>query len=592
MAGIARIVLAVLSAWISPAQIGHAQSASPLFSDPAEIVFYTEIETLRLGGEYDRAEALLIDAFLSRPNDALEIRIAWLETLARVQLAAGKPGDAGDSRINQAQLLGRLLGPDSPELVTVYRAAGEAYALAGQIDAALDAYETALELARRYLPCDGSALGQLFEALSEVQRNAGQTREAALSSALAGDAAARCASTGQTRGLGDPTATPDPEGDYTLVEIAYATDRAPTGAAEPEDYYGYERAGLSYGRAIVSIPLSHKPGAVEASSLFRFEWEANPSRHVVLMEIEPLDEMGLFGLIGSRIESSDDGLFVFVHGYNVGFAKGAKRTAQMAYDMNFTGLPIYFSWPSRGSPGAYVADSAAVEYSARHLLAFLRNLVERGGGRPIHLVGHSMGNRALVDALELFGLAHDGAPVFSQIIFAAPDVDADVFAQQISTIAPLAERLTLYTSDADLALTTSRKLHGGIARAGQGGADVLISEPVETVDMSTIGSDVLRHSYFAGESSALADILWLFRRNAPPEDRCGMEEAAKPEGPYWIFYAEECNGGAILSALTLVHEFGSGALAEIERRVRGLADEGAIAELAQVRAMLEDILNP
>lgn len=41
--------------------------------------------------------------------------------------------------------------------------------------------------------------------------------------------------------------------------------------------------------------------------------------------------------------------FVFVHGFNVPFHEAAKRTAQMAFDMHFEGLPILYSWPSRAS---------------------------------------------------------------------------------------------------------------------------------------------------------------------------------------------------------------------------------------------------
>lgn len=588
MTGIARLGVAVLAGWFALGLPVQAQQATA--AGEREIMLFAEIESLTLSGAHDQAEALLIETFLGQPDAPPETRIGWLAALAEVQIAAGKPGDAGDSHINRAQLMGRRDGIDSPTLAPVYRAAAESYEAAGNPAAAVKAYEAALALERNYLACDSAALTQLHAALARTQLAAGMAEAAAHSARLARDTKARCAASAQSRGLADLFSQSGDEGGFALVEIGYVTDRAATGAVQPEDFYGSDRADLSYGRALVSIPLSHKPGAIEASSLFRFEWNTNPARHVVLMEVEPVGKQGLFDLVAARPEGGDDGLFVFIHGYNSSFAKAAKRTAQMAYDMNFTGQPILYSWPSRGKAGAYVADTAAVEYSARHLLGFLRDLVAGANGRPIHIVAHSMGNRALMDALELYGTAHHGPPVFSQVIFAAPDVDQAVFAQQIGTVAPLAERLTLYTSDADLALSTSRRLHGGIARAGEGGADVLVTGPVETVDMSNIGSDMLRHSYFAGESSALADILWLFRRNAPPTERCGMEEAAKPEGPYWIFYAERCDGGVILSALSLAHEFGTGAVAEIERRVTGLADQAAIAELTLVQAMLEYIL--
>ena len=39
-------------------------------------------------------------------------------------------------------------------------------------------------------------------------------------------------------------------------------------------------------------------------------------------------------------------VFVFVHGFNVSFENALRRTAQIAYDLNFDGAPFLFSWPS------------------------------------------------------------------------------------------------------------------------------------------------------------------------------------------------------------------------------------------------------
>ena len=49
-------------------------------------------------------------------------------------------------------------------------------------------------------------------------------------------------------------------------------------------------------------------------------------------------------------------VFVFVHGYNVTFEGAAQRTAQIAYDLKFSGAPIFYSWPSQARTLEYTVD--------------------------------------------------------------------------------------------------------------------------------------------------------------------------------------------------------------------------------------------
>ena len=66
---------------------------------------------------------------------------------------------------------------------------------------------------------------------------------------------------------------------FTRVKIYFATDRARTGSSRPNDFFGGDRGTLSYGSAEVSVPRSHKPGAVEVPTLISFEVTENPERH-------------------------------------------------------------------------------------------------------------------------------------------------------------------------------------------------------------------------------------------------------------------------------------------------------------------------
>ena len=407
---------------------------------------------------------------------------------------------------------------------------------------------------------DTAATEQLLLRVLDEQRDGGASaqRIAATFERLAevtGSDAYRAAAEA-ARAATAPTRQADQTGGYREVEVFYATDRARTGDPEPATFYGGDRGVLELGVANVTIPDIHRAGAIEAPSIWRLEFAPNPAKHVVLQSVSPVDEDRFFARMNGKLndlQSAD--AFVFVHGYNVRFDAAAKRAAQMAYDMNFPGVPILYSWPSRGSTVGYIADTAVVRLSGRRLSAFLETLVARTEATTIHIVAHSMGNRALTDALELLALRRGESggslPVFDQILFAAPDVDADLFAEMMPVIRPLAQRLTLYASDQDWALETSKQLHGNAPRAGQGGDDMVARAEFDSVDMSALGEDMLAHSYFADDSSALADMVALFWRNAPPNRRCGLQRQGKNGPvPVWRYVAGACADQTLVEVMT------------------------------------------
>ena len=306
------------------------------------------------------------------------------------------------------------------------------------------------------------------------------------------------------------------------------------------------------------------PGAIERPSIWSLEFREDPGKHVVLKSVTPGDPDAVFGEMRQQLsDQKADSAFVFVHGFNVPFNEAAQRTAQMAYDMNFDGVPILYSWPSRASLMSYIADTAVVNLSGRRLTLFLEDVVRKSGARRIHLIAHSMGNRALTDALELYALRNQAQPpAFDQVLFTAPDLDAGLFSEMVKTIRPVAQRLTLYASDKDWALAVSRKLHGDAVRAGQGGAGILHAAQVDSIDMTSIGEDMLMHSYYANNPSALTDILSLFWRDAGPEKRCGMSQVEGTAGSYWQYSPAECDSNALLSTLSILRKASIGTVGE------------------------------
>ncbi|MGD9126509.1 MAG: alpha/beta hydrolase, partial [Planctomycetia bacterium] len=165
--------------------------------------------------------------------------------------------------------------------------------------------------------------------------------------------------------------------------------------------YSGDRGTLDMGICEVSIPKTHQLAELESPSILRFEISEDPTKHVVLLGIDPLDQENFIAQLRNRVKESDDQeAFVFVHGYNVNFEDAARRTAQLAYDLNFQGAPILYSWPSQGGLFKYTIDENNVEWTVAHLKQFLQLIAKQSNAKRVHLIAHSMGNRALTRALE------------------------------------------------------------------------------------------------------------------------------------------------------------------------------------------------
>lgn len=449
-----------------------------------------------------------------------------------------------------------------PDIADYHQDASHAWQLAGEMHAALASAKAShrVDLANR--------------SAHDQQRIRSRQRVHELALALGDQQTAMAHAPVRLRGGPARQPVPDPlthiRGDYgkvnednfARVRVFFATDRKPTGDQRINRHFGNQRGELSFGSVEISVPANHKPGAIESPSLRSFEVRETPERHMVLLEIATHDgDEALRLMRETLVERDSDEAFVFVHGYNVSFAGAARRTAQLAYDMNFDGLPIFYAWPSRGSTLDYIADTAVVRHSGRHLFRFLEALVADSGAKRIHLVGHSMGNRALTDALELFSLRHADRqqPAFDQVIFTAPDVDSGLFQAMLPTLRPTARRMTLYASATDRALITSQRLHGAQPRAGQAGPNILIDPLIDTIDMTELGEDALGHSYFANHPDALTDLLALFWRNQAPEARCGLTAREQSPHLYWRFQQDQCDGRILLSAMALLRQYGDAA---------------------------------
>ncbi|MFH1920444.1 MAG: alpha/beta hydrolase [Planctomycetota bacterium] len=310
--------------------------------------------------------------------------------------------------------------------------------------------------------------------------------------------------------------------------------------------YGNQRGEMEMGTCEVSIPRGHEVGEVERPSVFRFEFREDPRRHVVLLDVEKQEADAFFADLQARVEASQKKeAFVFVHGYNVTFNEAAQRTAQLAHDLKFDGAPIFFSWPSQGEVLQYAVDETNVVWAVPHLKEFLAGIAKRSNAEAVHVIAHSMGNRALTSALELLSRERRSElPLFREVVLAAPDIDAEVFRRDIvPAIVPTADRVTLYASSNDEALKLSKTIHG-YRRAGDSGSQLLVVPGVDTIDVSTVDTSLLGHYYYGSNRSVIADMLDLINEAKPPELRRWLEPRPFGHLMYWVFHGDPTTLGA------------------------------------------------
>ena len=326
---------------------------------------------------------------------------------------------------------------------------------------------------------------------------------------------------------------------HALVPVFFATDRLEVSA--DEGWFGVRRhessdghGVMTYGRAEVSIPASHRAGEFEEPSLWSLEFTEDPGKHVTIAHVEPLEKFGFFTQVKAQVDHRGvKRALVFIHGYNVSFDHALRRAAQISYDLRYPGPPLLFSWPSRGTLSGYVRDLNDARWATADLENFLLDVATKSGATQVDIIAHSMGNQPLIEALQDLSARH--APVhFRQIIMAAPDMDTDMFRRAAAGFIGEATRVTLYASSNDEALKASKSVNG-YPRAGDASDGILVAPGVDTIDASAADTSLLGHSYYGDAKSVLSDIDNILRTDDPPGNRPHLSPALTNGARYWRY---------------------------------------------------------
>ncbi len=309
-------------------------------------------------------------------------------------------------------------------------------------------------------------------------------------------------SSGPPKGVLNPVAVP-PGTD--LESIYVATTRAKPANDPVEMFDGNRSKVVQYAHLIVSIPPNHKPGEIE----WPRSVPGDPTANFVTAQREYLLPDAFVADVRKAIASrppKDRDILVFIHGYNTRFEEAVYRLAQIVHDSGFKGVPVLFTWPSRGALLAYPYDRESAVFSRDYLESTLRELARKSGASRIDVLAHSMGNFLFMETLRQAVIRGDGrfGGKLGQVMLAAPDIDIDVFKRQMSVIAPLHIPITVFVSRDDKALNISKMVWQSDARAGS----LVVTDPetlekmkeanITSIDLSDVKSDdSLNHGKFA-----------------------------------------------------------------------------------------------
>jgi len=300
--------------------------------------------------------------------------------------------------------------------------------------------------------------------------------------------------------------------------IFFATNRNDEGDPDLSYRFGIQRidSPLSCGE------VAYTPDPVRAFGL-PHEGEIAVAASQVTKEAKPCASLV------SQAGRKNDAVIVFIHGYNNSFDFAVRRAIGFSQDFGVKAPVLVLAWPSQGIGSGYVYDMGSVDYTRPYAKDLIRALLDEELG-TISLLAHSMGSRVAVQVLEF---AADAGKPIQNVVFVAPDVPSSNFIQSMRLHGHYAQLATLYANEHDLALKLSKILNRQ-APAGLGGADLLLTKGVETVDVSAVDRQTLQtnHSHGFDVPQVASDVSLVLRQRSKASTR-NLPSAVHNGFTYW-----------------------------------------------------------
>ena len=304
--------------------------------------------------------------------------------------------------------------------------------------------------------------------------------------------------------------------DHTVL-VATTRARDP----RPGTYFSGERSqSVNYATLTVAVPPTHVPGKIEWPS----RAPGNPTTDFVVRDAAYLDsEREFVRALNAQLALRPPGkrkVLVFIHGYNTMFAEGLYRFTQIVDDANAPGVPVLFTWASRGKVAGYVYDSNSAT-AARDELEHTLRLVFASNATEINILAHSMGNWVTVEALRQIKISANKPPVhkLGAIVLAAPDIDIDVFKAQMRRFGKPRKPFFVIVSRDDKALRFSDFIAGGKERLGSYTNDAeLTALGAVVIDMTAVkADDPSNHAKFAQLAEIAPELRQVLARGVETE---------------------------------------------------------------------------
>jgi esterase/lipase superfamily enzyme len=346
------------------------------------------------------------------------------------------------------------------------------------------------------------------------------------------------------------------------IELFYATNRLPVGAAESRLYTVLPDRRLHVGEATLRI-------GEEGSTLDELRaWTtgAEPSDrpfiHLVAMaeaattpadgSVDAATAAWLAEVQAALDASADRDVLIYVHGANTTVERAAGQASQIRHFSGRHAVVVLFAWPTAENFLRYSRDVESAFGAAPHLVELIRLLAGNTDARKIDVFTYSAGATVGSHALALLARKDpELAGRLGEVYHAAPDAATRDFADDLAAYAGPAEGVTTAVNLGDSALRLAAAVSGA-SRAGrpdlgelapEAAAWLLEAAEAGEVEVVQVHPEVMpatssrSHTFWYDDPWVSSDLLVTLLFDLPPGER-GLEAGTAASGaPYWTFPA-------------------------------------------------------
>ncbi|MEO1610090.1 MAG: alpha/beta hydrolase, partial [Pseudomonadota bacterium] len=454
-----------------------------------------------------------------------------LNNLAGLYGAQGRYAEAEPLYKRSLSIREKALGPDHPDVGQSLNNLAGLYGAQGRYAEVEPLYKRSLSIREKALGPDHPKVGTTLNNLAALYKETKQSAE-------------------EKRVRERLARMPEPGTRH--IPVYFATTRARSD--QDQTYGGDDSDVLSFGRITMQVPEEtiQKLAERRAQSLILSKSRDKISAADVFKRVRhrALTSDQLAASLKASISRS--ALFkkqalIFVHGFNVDFDEATQRISQVAFDLEFDGALIAFSWASlgRGNPIAYARDRGRADKSVARFVAMLDQLSSKFPNVTLHIMAHSMGNRILTRALHQISERPQDAkrPKIGEVILAHADVDPE-WCEKLGKVHRFVRGITNYVNQDDWALWIAKGLRIGKSRCGR---LPRVYEGIETIDTTGMGgrgsvktlvTGKNHHGVFANDPLLFGEITRLIAAGQrPPQNRTPELAPRKDDkgGTYWAY---------------------------------------------------------